>query len=109
MRRFTMVRTIDERGEMVALDRTTPAHRHWSETYDGRAGFCYFGHDPQLDPPVPLIAEHAIGLDTGCCFGGRLTAAVIAPSGDPRRPRFESVPARQRYAEPMRRPGDGPR
>jgi diadenosine tetraphosphatase ApaH/serine/threonine PP2A family protein phosphatase len=47
-----------------------------------------FGHWPAKEP---RRAAHAIGLDTGCVYGGRLTAFVVE-SGD-----FVSVPARQKY------------
>jgi hypothetical protein len=48
-----------------------------------------FGHSV-LDKP--LVTEHAVGIDTGCCFGGALTAVVLpewqivsVPSRQPRR------------------------
>ena len=33
-----------------------------------------FGH---LYTDVPLVSEHAIGLDGGCCFGGALRALIL--------------------------------
>jgi len=102
LRRFLRVRRVDHRGHMLALDRQTAADRHWAETYDGRAGFCFFGHDPQLAPPEVLRAEHAMGLDTGCCFGGRLTAAVLDADHPPAAPKLVQVDARAQYAEPRR-------
>lgn len=101
LRRFLRVRRVDAAGEMLALDRATPDDPHWSERYDGREGHAFFGHDPQLAPPEPLRAPHATGLDTGCCFGGRLTAAVVEAGTAPRAATFVSVPARRRYAEPL--------
>lgn len=98
LRRFLRVRAVSATGEMLDLGSITPQDRHWSAVYDGREGFCYFGHDPQLAPPEPLRAPHAIGLDTGACFGGRLTAAVVEK--DASAPAFVSVAARERYAEP---------
>lgn len=103
MRRFLRIRTVSEAGEMVALGSETPTSVHWSTRYDGREGYCFFGHDPQLDPAVPLRAPHALGLDTGCCFGGALTAALIEPGSDVRAATFVSVAARSRYAEPRQR------
>ena len=97
-RRLLYVRNVDEAGNMASGDTGT----RWTEHYDGREGVVFFGHDPLLDPPEPLITDHAVGLDTGCCFGGRLTAAIVESGGDPRRPAFVSVPG-QRYAEPRDR------
>ena len=47
-----------------------------------------FGHWPAREP---RRAAHAIGLDTGCVYGGRLTAFVVE-TGE-----FASVPARLKY------------
>ncbi|MFO0661730.1 MAG: metallophosphoesterase family protein [Polyangiaceae bacterium] len=79
LRRVLRVRMLTSLGNLISLDEaaTPPGVQHWSRWYDGREGFVFFGHDPQLDPSTPLRATHALGLDTGCCFGGRLTAAVI--------------------------------
>jgi serine/threonine protein phosphatase 1 len=42
----------------------------WWERYDGPLTV-FFGHTP-LERPV--VREHAVGLDTGCVYGGSLTA-----------------------------------
>jgi serine/threonine protein phosphatase 1 len=42
----------------------------WWERHDGPRTV-FFGHTP-LDSPV--LREHAVGLDTGCVYGGSLTA-----------------------------------
>lgn len=102
MRRFLRIRTVDPGGEMVALGQESPGCVHWSATYDGREGYCFFGHDPQLDPAEPLRAAHAMGIDTACCFGGALSAAVIDPGVEARDARIVSVVGRV-YAEPRRR------
>jgi serine/threonine protein phosphatase 1 len=100
VRRFLRIRRVNEAGNMVALGDEKPADCHWTELYDGREGFCFFGHDPQLHQPEPLRTPHATGLDTGCCFGGRLTAAVVREDMPPHAATFVSVPACAQYAEP---------
>ncbi|HYX27276.1 MAG TPA: metallophosphoesterase [Pyrinomonadaceae bacterium] len=60
----------------------------WYSIYRGPQTIL-FGHWPAKEP---RRASHAIGLDTGCVYGGRLTAFIIE-SGD-----FVSVPARAKYA-----------
>ncbi len=61
----------------------------WFEQYHGKKTVI-FGH---WVFDVPLIRENAIGIDTGCVYGGRLTA-VILPGRE-----IVSVPAREAYAK----------
>jgi hypothetical protein len=60
----------------------------WYSVYRGPQ-IILFGHWPAK---LPRRAPHAIGLDTGCVYGGHLTAFIIE-SGE-----FKSVPARAKYA-----------
>jgi protein phosphatase len=65
---------------------------NWAAEYRGRATVVY-GHTPV---PEPEWLNRTINIDTGCVFGGRLTAL--------RWPEKElvSVPAQQTYADPIR-------
>lgn len=54
-------------------DRTSREGIAWYEEYEGPA-IALFGHWPS---PDPRIGKHAVGLDTGCVYGGRLTAYTI--------------------------------
>ncbi|SDN49309.1 polynucleotide kinase-phosphatase [Geodermatophilus sp. DSM 45219] len=69
-----------------------PVRYPWAEEYRGRATVLY-GHTPV---PTPEWVNGTLCLDTGCVFGGRLTAL--------RYPERElvSVPAQQTYYEPAR-------
>ena len=69
-----------------------PIRYNWAAEYRGAANVVY-GHTPI---PAPEWLNHTINIDTGCVFGGRLTAL--------RWPERElvSVPARQTYTEPAR-------
>jgi protein phosphatase len=69
-----------------------PIRYNWASEYRGRASVVY-GHTPV---PEPEWLNRTINIDTGCVFGGRLTAL--------RWPEKElvSVPARATYAEPAR-------
>lgn len=60
----------------------------WYERYTGSRLFV-FGHWARREP---VMRRNAIGLDTGCVYGGRLTALIL-----PER-RLCSVPARREYA-----------
>ncbi len=64
----------------------------WYEVYRGRK-IVLFGHWPAA---APRRARRAIGLDTGCVYGGRLTAYIIESN------QFVSVPARRPYDRPKR-------
>jgi protein phosphatase len=69
-----------------------PVRYNWAAEYRGKATVIY-GHTPV---PEPEWLNHTINIDTGCVFGGRLTAL--------RYPERElvAVPARRVYAEPAR-------
>ena len=76
-----------------------PVRNDWAAAYRGRAAVVY-GHTPV---PEPEWVNGTINIDTGCVFGGRLTAL--------RYPEREivQVPARQVWCEPVRplpSPGD---
>jgi diadenosine tetraphosphatase ApaH/serine/threonine PP2A family protein phosphatase len=60
----------------------------WYEVYDGEKT-ALFGHWPASEP---RRGPRAIGLDTGCVYGYRLTAYVVE-TGE-----FHSVPALRAYA-----------
>lgn len=47
-----------------------PIRRDWAQDYDGSAWIVY-GHTPVKQPRV---VNNTINVDTGCVFGGRLTA-----------------------------------
>lgn len=47
-----------------------PIRVNWSEQYKGNAMVVY-GHTPQV---MPRIVNNTINIDTGCVYGGRLTA-----------------------------------
>ena len=67
-----------------------PVRYNWAAEYRGPAMVVY-GHTPV---PEPEWLNRTINIDTGCVFGGKLTAL--------RYPEKElvSVPAKQTYAEP---------
>ncbi|MBI5818182.1 MAG: polynucleotide kinase-phosphatase [Verrucomicrobia bacterium] len=69
-----------------------PVRYNWAAEYRGVATVVY-GHTPV---PEPEWLNRTINIDTGCVFGGKLTAL--------RYPEKElvSVPARQTYAEPRK-------
>ena len=83
----------DVSGQMVELGNEGPSTQRWADWYDGREGFVFFGHDPSRSGE-PIRYSHAVGMDTGAVFGGRLTAAILEDGSDPSSVRFASVPGR---------------
>ncbi len=69
-----------------------PVRHNWAADYRGRAKVVY-GHTPV---PEPEWLNRTIDIDTGCVFGGKLTAL--------RYPEEElvSVPAQKAYCKPVR-------
>lgn len=95
------IRWLDESDRMVALDPENPvqppASRWWMDAYDGCLHVAY-GHSahhlsaPRIDRNNR--GAEMWGLDTGCVFGGRLTALVLETR------EVIQVPARTVYVTP---------
>jgi serine/threonine protein phosphatase 1 len=93
---FTVVHAgFDPREELEWQSRLTLANirtlsdgRPWYEAYES-SRLVVFGHWARREP---VVRRNAVGLDTGCVYGGALTALVL-----PER-RLVSVPARRIYA-----------
>ncbi len=73
-------------------DLGLPVRCDWAKDYRGRAAVVY-GHTPV---PVPQWLNQTVNIDTGCVFGGKLTA-LRYPERE-----FVSVPAARTYSEPAR-------
>jgi protein phosphatase len=69
-----------------------PVRYAWAADYRGRA-MVVFGHTPV---PEPEWLNNTIDIDTGCVFGGRLTALRYPERA------LLSVPAHEVYCEPSR-------
>ena len=69
-----------------------PVRHNWAAEYRGSAMVVY-GHTPV---PEPEWLNRTVDIDTGCVFGGKLTA-LRYPERE-----FVSVPARQTYCVPKR-------
>ncbi len=69
-----------------------PERLNWAADYRGKATVVY-GHTPVYES---AWLNNSINVDTGCVFGGKLTA-LRWPERD-----LVSVPARQTYAQPAR-------
>jgi hypothetical protein len=92
---LTHVRSIDRDGE--PSDKWgTP----WAESYHGPQHIV-FGHNARK---FPQLHPFATGLDTGCVYGGKLTAMLLGAGQEPPPPKERPeclvfVPARREYSD----------
>lgn len=89
--------------KLATLDTTTYAQpegsKLWPELYTYDTHVVYGHHvESMTDPAIRVnqIGGVTVGLDTGCCFGGRLTALVIEEGEENR---FVQVDARKVYMD----------
>ncbi|MEY4504599.1 MAG: hypothetical protein RL154_895 [Pseudomonadota bacterium] len=69
------IRWVDKNQKFVPLDRAkSRAGSFWASAYNGNEGFVVYGHQPFLKPQVD---KFALGIDTGCVYGNKLTAAIF--------------------------------
>jgi predicted phosphodiesterase len=85
------VRKVSGEWRMVPRGEEEEGDRFWSEVWKGDRIVVY-GHTPQRSPKLD---KKAIGIDTGCVYGGKLTAAIFDDRGDWR---LIGVPARRAYS-----------
>ncbi len=71
---LTQLRFYDKDGNPLPFRAFEERDKFWSEVYDGREGFVVFGHHPFKEPKID---KFAIGIDTGCVYGGSLTAVAF--------------------------------
>jgi hypothetical protein len=90
---ITKVRFVSPDGKFVGLNEETEADKYWAEVYDGNFGHIYFGHQPFMQQN-PKAFAHATCLDTGCVFGGWLSAVVIENDNKS----FVSIKAKETYS-----------
>lgn len=84
--------TLEDLTVLRTLGADRPSSRDgipWYDVYDGETHIV-FGH---WAGAKPRRARRALGLDTGCVYGGRLTAYVIESD------KLVSVPARKAYSD----------
>jgi len=91
------LRLVDDRGDMVVATRAPPppGAAPWATRWRGPESVVYGHHVHDLDTPrvdEPAAGVRCVGLDTGCCYGGRLSALVL-PAEE-----IVSVAAREPYA-----------
>jgi len=78
-REITLIRFLNEKFRPVLLSDQKNHNKFWAEVYDGREGFIVSGHHPFKEPK---IEKYAVDIDTGCVYGGKLTAIIFKKDDD---------------------------
>ncbi len=73
------LRYVDKNGDFVAKGDEDEKSSFWADVYDGNQGFVIHGH--RWDKTVH-VHENAMGIDTGCVYGNKLTAVVMGKRDD---------------------------
>merc|ERR1712176_485209 len=68
------LRNIEIINDEMSGTNKTKYGKPWISYYNGFNGHIFFGHDATKSLQ---IGKYATGLDTGCCYGDRLTAAIV--------------------------------
>ena len=90
---ITKIQVIDKKGK-PAKRSDEPNAPLWADTWGGRP-FVIYGHTPR---PNVLERPGSIGIDTGCVYGGHLTAYIVEDKS------LVQVRARKAYVHSKRLP-----
>ena len=90
---ITNIQVIDKKGK-AAKRSDAPDAAPWADSWGG-SPFVVYGHTPR---PRVLERKGSIGIDTGCVYGGYLTAYIIEDKS------FVQVVAHKAYAHSKRLP-----
>ena len=85
---MTSIQVIDESGQPAKRSQV-PAARSWAEAWSGNP-FVVYGHTAR---PEVFMRNGSVGIDTGCVYGGHLTAYILEERA------FVQVRAKAKYAD----------
>ena len=80
LEKILWIRTLDEKQKILSLNDDNPSAKLWSEYYDGNQGIIVYGHNVFNEV---RFDKYSIGIDTGCVYGGKLTALIINDTNNP--------------------------
>jgi hypothetical protein len=87
-------RYLNPEGKFVSYGDEKPEDNFWAQEYKGQFGHIYFGHHSFIQSN-PYQFSHATAIDTGCVYGGWLTAVELSDN----KVQFKSVAARKVYSK----------
>ena len=73
------LRYLDKEGGFLPLRHNETEVTFWADIYEGHEGFIVYGHQP-FDKV--RYNKYALGIDTGCVYGNKLSAAVFGEDGE---------------------------
>ena len=68
------LRFYDKDLKILPWSKRDKLYKYWAQIYDGKEGFVVYGHQPFKKPKID---KFAIGIDTGCVYGGKLSAVIF--------------------------------
>jgi len=81
LQKILWIRTLDDNQKTLSLSDDTVNAKYWSEYYDGNQGIVVYGHEAFQEVKID---EFSFGIDTGCVYGNKLTALIIADTKKPK-------------------------
>jgi len=90
------LRDVDPNDKFLPLNHDCQKARFWADTYKGHEGFVVYGHNPFTEIKKN---KYALGIDTGCVYGNKLTAVVIKNTLKPWEFEIIQVNAKKEYAK----------
>lgn len=69
------MRYLDENGEYLTYGQEDENSIFWADIYNGNQGFIIYGHQLFNEPKKN---NFALGIDTGCVYGNKLTAVLFS-------------------------------
>lgn len=88
------LRYLDSEGNFVSIGKNDESSIFWSDAYDGHEGFVIFGHQHFWNIKQ---SKYAVGIDTGCVYGNKLSAVIFPDFNDETTYFFKSVLAKKVY------------
>lgn len=68
------IRYLDKNNNFISYGKEDSQSIFWADIYDGNQGFVVYGHQKFNEIKTN---KYALGIDTGCAYGGKLTAAIF--------------------------------
>ena len=68
------MRYLDQDGNYLTLGQENENSLFWADVYDGNQGFVVYGHQWFKEAKID---KFAIGVDTGCVYGNKLSAVIF--------------------------------
>ena len=91
------IRHLNDEGKWTSTQGTSSNQQLWNTVYDGNQGVIVYGHS---DYKEVRIDPYAIGIDTGCVYGNKLTAIVLEDTVNPMQNyKIVDVQAQEKYFE----------